>query len=122
MRKAVYLSFPYRNDSIKNIELVDILINKLAEVYPDYLIISPLHLFGWVGKSELDEMEYDDDIMVFDLKLVDICDKVWIFDYTGKSVGCCFERLEGIKTDKDVRVWTVDEIEQLLGVGIDDIC
>src|SRR5690554_1328391 len=115
MRKTVYLSFPYRNDPLKNIKLIDKLVQKIAEIYPNYLIVSPLHLFGWVSKGNLDEMEYDDDIMVFDLKMVDICDKVWIFDYTGKSVGCTFEKLEGYKEDKDVRIWNKHEIEQLIG-------
>ena len=115
MRKRVYVSFPYRNDPFRNLKLIDKLIEKLYEIYPNFLFISPLHLFGYLTDLDIDEMDYDNDIMVFDLMVTDICDKVWIFDYTGKSIGCSFEKLEGYKANKEVRVWNRHEIEQLVG-------
>jgi diphthamide biosynthesis methyltransferase len=59
-------------------------------------------------------MLYDDDIMLFDLKVVKLCDSIWIFDYTDNSVGYNNEKLEALKNELEVRTFSCEEYYKLL--------
>lgn len=110
----IYVSHPYRNNPNKNQKNIKKVIKNLYKMYPQYLFISPLHLFGYFTEVNVNEMLYDDDIMLFDLRVVKLCDEIWIFDYTGNSVGCNNEKLEAMRNDLKVRIFTIEEYKNLL--------
>ena len=73
-KKKIYVSHGYGGKQ-ENIKDVENKVKQLIKEYPDYLFISPIHCFGYLYES----MTYEDGIDAC-LKLLDICDEIWILD------------------------------------------
>ncbi len=91
--RRVFISHPYKDDPKENKKLVDTICRELAE-RGDILPISPLHLFSFMENDDNRE-----EILQVCLRLIDICDEVWIY---GDSEGCNEERDYALSRGKKV--------------------
>lgn len=88
-RRIVYLSHPYRGKSntdtekMYNIRMVDKILHKIVQKYPEATIISPVHTFlcleGLCDGDFILEKCYD---------LLALCNEIWVFGDYGNSQGC----------------------------------
>lgn len=81
--KRVFISHPYKDNPQENKKHVDSICRELAQ-NKNILPISPLHLFSFIE----DDCQREEILKVC-LRLIDICDEVWIY---GDSEGCRKER------------------------------
>ena len=66
--------------------LVEDLIKKLVNEYPDYLFVSPIHSFSFLYNS----VDYTTGLNMC-LWLLKQCDEMWVFGDYQESVGCMSE-------------------------------
>lgn len=80
--KIIFLSHPYRDDPEGNLARCTELCRRLAKAYPDVVIFSPLHAFGWLGEDQRDR------IMDYCRRAIDVADEVWLAPGWESSEGC----------------------------------
>ena len=88
-KRIVYLSHPYRGKSntdtekMYNIRMVDKILHKIVQKYPEVTIISPVHTFlcleGLCDGNFILEKCYD---------LLALCNEIWVFGDYENSQGC----------------------------------
>ncbi len=95
--KTIYVAHPLRGDVRRNFNAVSDICQNLKAIYPDMLILSPIHAFsfedvngpqGWVlGQC---------------LKLIQKADEIWLFGDWRNSVGCTMEREYALQLGKKI--------------------
>ena len=65
---------------------------QLAKEYPDYLFISPIHMFGHLYYTVSYEVG-----LKWRLEILDLCDELWILQDDGESKGVAAEREYALK-------------------------
>jgi guanylate kinase len=107
---VVYVAHKFQND-INNIKRVEDIINKLVELYRNYLFISPIHSFQFLYTK----VDYQTglDMCLF---LLDKCDELWVFDEYSDSIGVNGEISFSKKYKIPIKYWDEDAIYEKLGL------
>ena len=84
-KNIIYVSHPYGGDE-NNVVIVEDLIIRLHDMFPDYLFFSPIHAFSHMYEYT----EYQEGLDMC-LWLLDQCDEAWVFGDYQSSVGCMSE-------------------------------
>ena len=95
--KTIYVAHPLRGDVRRNFNAVSDICQNLKAIYPDLLILSPIHAFsfesvdgpqGWVlGQC---------------LRLIEKADELWLFGDWRNSSGCVMESVYARRIGKRV--------------------
>lgn len=101
--KAVYIAHPLRGKSGSpeeiraNLERIDEIVKNLAAIYPDVLILSPIHAFSFE-----DVNGPQDWVLGQCLRLIEKADEVWLFGDWRNSSGCVMESVYARRIGKRV--------------------
>ncbi len=97
--KIIYVSHPYggNEENKNNIEKVVISMRKR---FPKYTFVSPVHCFGYL----YNDTNYEEGLDMC-LKLMDICDEVWVFGDYKESKGCVAEIETAKNKDMPVKIY-----------------
>jgi hypothetical protein len=100
-RKFIYVAHPLRPDPANerqcrasrettqiNIEATSEICKSLLQDYPDYLILSPIHAFGFI-----DPLDKSNEAKALEScrRLLELADELWVFGNYGTSEGCQME-------------------------------
>lgn len=100
MVKKIYLSHPFGGKFINQYR-VGRCMQRLVELHPNYLFISPIHLFGVLYHS----VSYEKGLE-YCLELLKECDELWILHDDGKSKGVAAEREFALKNGIPIKNFT----------------
>lgn len=90
--KAVYIAHPLRGKSGSpeeiraNLERIDEIVKNLAAIYPDVLLLSPIHAFGYY-----DPQGDQKQVLAQCAALLGLADELWVFGDWESSQGCRME-------------------------------
>ncbi len=102
-KKSAYICHPLRGATGKqgeiseNLRKIDLICKQLAKDYPDVLVLSPLHAFGFY-----DPQGCQKQVLGQCVALLEMCDELWVFGDFIESRGCRMEISHAIKLDKPV--------------------
>lgn len=87
--KKVYIAHPLRGaEREKNVEEVTRICQKITELFPDVLPISPIHSFSFLDDCGA---EGEKKALELCLEMVKTCDELWLFGDWRNSEGCVAE-------------------------------
>lgn len=84
-RKLIYVAHPFRG-LIENEKKVERIILQLIKDYPNYTFFSPIHATGYYYHEKTWEEGMKDC-----LRLLSVCDALWLCEGWEDSKGCCSE-------------------------------
>lgn len=106
----IYISHPFSGEN-NNLERIGLLIKLLQNKYPNYLFISPVHMFGHLYHSTT----YEDGIRMC-LWALEKCDEMWVFGDWENSNGC---KIEMSYCNEYLIPYKVINIEDEFGIYLD---
>lgn len=95
--KAVYVSHPLRGDVQRNFNAVSDICANLKVIYPDLLILSPIHAFSFESVTTP-----QDWVLGQCLRLIEKADELWLFGDWRNSSGCVLESVYARRIGKRV--------------------
>jgi len=95
--KAVYVSHPLRGDVQRNFNAVSDICANLKAIYPDLLILSPIHAFSFESVTAP-----QDWVLGQCLRLIEKADELWLFGDWRNSSGCVMESVYARRIGKRV--------------------
>ena len=95
---VIYISHPFggKEDNKKKVEDI---IHQLIHENPQHTYISPIHCFGF----SYSDYSYEQGIDMC-LKLLDVCDEMWVYGEWQTSKGCKIEVKHAIDSDKQFKI------------------
>lgn len=101
--KKVYISHPFKNNPKKNMRSVYSICRHIALNMPHILPVSPLNMFSFLNDSNKYERR---KALGYCLRVLSLCDEVWVFGSWKESEGCRMEVKEARKLGKAVRFFS----------------
>lgn len=101
--KSAYICHPLRGktgspEEIKsNLERIDEIAKNLAAIYPDVLLLSPLHAFSFY-----DPRGPQEQVLGQCVAMLERADEIWLFGDWRNSVGCTMEREYALQLGKKI--------------------
>lgn len=95
--KSVYVAHPLRGDVRRNKYAVTDICANLKVIYPDLLILSPIHAFSFESTEGP-----QDWVLGQCLRLIEKADEVWLFGDWRNSSGCVMESVYALRIGKRV--------------------
>ena len=90
-KKRVFISHEYAGNPDKNVARADRICKTILNKYPEYIPISPLHMFSYFDDEDKD---FRDPILDFCFDSIENCKVLWTFGY---SNGCLQEINKAIR-------------------------
>ncbi len=115
--KSAYICHPLRGrtgspEEIRsNLERIDEIVKNLAAIYPDVLLLSPLHAFSFY-----DPRGPQEQVLGQCVAMLERADELWVFGEWWNSLGCLLEIDVARRSGKPVVDMTSGEDETLRGV------
>lgn len=81
----VYVAHPLRGNEEENRQLISEVLRELDKDFPEWLFLSPIHSFGWLGGDH-------ERALTLCLRLLAQADELWLFGDWHNSAGCMMER------------------------------
>ena len=98
--KLVYIAHPLRGaEREKNVQEVTRICQKVSELFPEVLPISPIHAFSFLDNCGA---EGERTALGLCLDMINHCTEAWFFGDWQKSVGCKAEYFAVIAPESDV--------------------
>jgi hypothetical protein len=110
-QNVVYIAHPLRpdprsvtpyGDCQKNIAAVTAICERLLKEYPDLLILSPIHAFGFI--DPLAKGKDVELVLAQCRRLLELADEVWVYGDYEISEGCKMEIAHAKALEKPVRL------------------
>ena len=95
--KTIYVAHPLRGDVRRNKYAVTDICQNLKAIYPDLLILSPIHAFSFE-----DVNGPQDWVLGQCLRLIEKADELWLFGDWRNSTGCVMESVYARRIGKRV--------------------
>ena len=95
--KSIYVAHPLRGDVQRNKNAVTDICQNIKAIYPDMLILSPIHAFSFE-----DVNGPQDWVLGQCLRLIEKADELWLFGDWRNSSGCVMESVYARRIGKRV--------------------
>lgn len=100
--KKVYIAHPLRGaDREKNVQEVTRICQKISELFPEVLPISPIHAFSFLDNCGA---EGERTALELCLKLLKECDEVWFFGKDWRLSEGCFVEYNTAMSDDNIAI------------------